>query len=166
MRLEVSLSSKTVPFRRYPGLSHRLKTLIALSLIAPAGIAQRATSPRQPLSPEVMAVHRLAKRPTATSTSALDTTATSQAVDSTFNSAQGPGPGARVSPGPGCNLFPAPASTGANVGLSYFGPSPSTLNPSLVGPVQLLNSGTVDASNATITLALEEHGTSSVRYFA
>jgi hypothetical protein len=38
--------------------------------------------------------------------------------------------------------------------LSYFGPSPSTVNPSLVGPVQLLNSGTVDAAHGTVTLPL------------
>ena len=36
----------------------------------------------------------------------------------------------------------------------YFGPSPSFLNRSLVGPVQLLNSGTVDAAHGTITLPL------------
>ncbi|GAC1674931.1 MAG: hypothetical protein NVS9B2_24720 [Steroidobacteraceae bacterium] len=38
--------------------------------------------------------------------------------------------------------------------LTYFGPSPSTTNPSLVGPVQLLNSGTVDAKHGTTTLPL------------
>jgi hypothetical protein len=43
---------------------------------------------------------------------------------------------------------------GATVPLSYFGPSPSTTNPSLVGPVQLLKSGTVDAAKGTITLPL------------
>jgi hypothetical protein len=40
------------------------------------------------------------------------------------------------------------------VPLSYFGPSPSTTNPSLVGPVQLLNTGKVDAANGTITIPL------------
>jgi hypothetical protein len=69
------------------------------------------------------------------------------------NTAQGPGPGP-IGPGPGCNLFPAPPSVGAAVNLSYFGPPPSTSNRSLVGPVQLLNSGTVDASKGTITLPL------------
>jgi len=54
----------------------------------------------------------------------------------------------------GCNLFPAPPSVGAAVPLSYFGPSPSETNPSLVGPVQLLKSGTVDVTNGTITLPL------------
>lgn len=57
-------------------------------------------------------------------------------------------------PGPGCNLFPAPASVGATVGLSYFGPPPSTGNPSLVGPVQLLKSGQIDDKKGTITLPL------------
>src|SRR5580704_7183444 len=71
----------------------------------------------------------------------------------TFNSDQGPGPGP-IGPGPGCNLFPAPPSVGAAVPLSYFGPSPSETNPSLVGPVQLLKSGTVDAAHGTITLPL------------
>jgi len=70
-----------------------------------------------------------------------------------FNSAQGPGPGP-IGPGPGCNLFPAPPSVGATVPLTYFGPSPSETNPSLVGPVQLLKSGTVDAAHGTITLPL------------
>jgi hypothetical protein len=69
------------------------------------------------------------------------------------NTAQGPGPGP-IGPGPGCNLFPAPASIGASVGLSYFGPPPSESNPSLVGPLQLLRSGTVNETNGTITLPL------------
>jgi hypothetical protein len=71
----------------------------------------------------------------------------------TFNTDQGPGPGP-IGPGPGCNLFPAPASIGASVNLSYFGPAPSESNPSLVGPVQLLKSGTVDTAKGTITLPL------------
>jgi hypothetical protein len=70
-----------------------------------------------------------------------------------FNTAQGPGPGP-IGPGPGCNLFPAPPSVGATVNLSYFGPSPSTVNRSLVGPVQLLNSGPVDVTKGTITIPL------------
>src|SRR5215471_20103098 len=64
-----------------------------------------------------------------------------------------PSPGV-FGPGPGCNLFPAPPSVGASVPLSYFGPPPSESNPSLVGPVQLLKSGTVDATKGTITLPL------------
>src|SRR5260370_31923339 len=64
-----------------------------------------------------------------------------------------PGPGP-IAPGPGCNLFPAPPSVGATVNLSYFGPPPSETNPILVGPVQLLKSGTIDAAKGTITLPL------------
>ncbi len=64
-----------------------------------------------------------------------------------------PSPGV-FGPGPGCNLFPAPASVGATVGLSYFGPPPSTNNPSLVGPVQLVKSGRVDDAKGTVTLPL------------
>ncbi len=67
--------------------------------------------------------------------------------------ADGPGPGPRGG-GPGCDLFPAPASVGATVDLSYFGPPPSESNPSLVGPLQLLRSGRVDAIKGTITLPL------------
>ena len=52
------------------------------------------------------------------------------------------------------NVFPAPASIGTAVSLSYFGPPPSTVNQSLVGPVQLLNTGPIDTANGTITLPL------------
>jgi hypothetical protein len=69
------------------------------------------------------------------------------------NTAQGPGPGP-IGPGPGCNLLPAPPSVGATVNLSYFGPSPSTVNRSLVGPVQLLNTGPIDVAKGTITIPL------------
>src|SRR5713101_5538220 len=69
------------------------------------------------------------------------------------NTAQGPGPGP-IGPGPGCNVFPAPPSVGATVNLSYFGPPPSTVNRSLVGPVQLLNTGPVDVAKGTITIPL------------
>src|SRR5689334_22975771 len=69
------------------------------------------------------------------------------------NTAQGPGPGP-IGPGPGCNLFPAPASVGTTVNLSYFGPPPSSVNQSLVGPVQLLKTGPVDTTKGTITIPL------------
>ena len=68
----------------------------------------------------------------------------------------GPAPGPRSSPGAGCNLFPAPASTGAAVPITYFGPSPSSTDPDLVGPYQLLQSGVVDSIKGTITLPLYE----------
>jgi len=69
------------------------------------------------------------------------------------NFGDGPSP-SPLGPGPGCNLFPAPASTGASVPLSYFGPPPSASNPSLVGPYQLLQSGRVNVAKGTITLPL------------
>jgi hypothetical protein len=153
MLLDVSLSSTPEPRDSSSAgvsfLSRCVRSLFVLSLTAPLGIAQ--THPSQPLSPEVMAIHQLAKRPIAPAVT-VDTAAATQS-SSSFNSAQGPGAGA-IGPGPGCDLFPAPASVGASVPLSYFGPSPSTVNPSLVGPVQLLKSGTVDAANGTITLPL------------
>src|SRR5260370_414864 len=74
-------------------------------------------------------------------------------TDGNPNTAQGPGPGP-IGPGPGCNLFPAPPSVGTRVNLSYFGPPPSTTNQSLVGPVQLLKTGPVDAIKGTITIPL------------
>jgi hypothetical protein len=88
------------------------------------------------------------------STTSSGNRSTNQSGNSnTFNSDQGPGPGP-IGPGPGCNLFPAPPSVGATVPLTYFGPPPSETNPGLVGPVQLLKSGTVDAARGTITLPL------------
>jgi hypothetical protein len=71
----------------------------------------------------------------------------------TFNTDQGPGPGP-IGPGPGCDVFPAPASIGTAVSLSYFGPPPSTVNQSLVGPVQLLNTGPIDTASGTVTIPL------------
>jgi hypothetical protein len=154
MRLDVCTSSTPESRSSYFAkvLSLCVKSLFVLSLTAPLGFAQTPKTAKQPLSPEVMAVHQLAKRPTAKAVAPVET-ATATQIDSTFNSAQGPGPGP-IGPGPGCDLFPAPPSVGASVPLSYFGPSPSTVNPSLVGPVQLLKSGTVDAAHGTITLPL------------
>lgn len=51
---------------------------------------------------------------------------------------------------------PAPASIGADIPLTYFGPPPSSLDPELVGPHQLLRSGTIDTDAGTITLPLYE----------
>jgi len=42
----------------------------------------------------------------------------------------------------------------ARVPLPYFGPPPSTSDNQLVGPVQLLRSGTIDQQTETITLPL------------
>lgn len=79
--------------------------------------------------------------------------AATPAVQTDPSFGNGPAPGPR-GPGPGCNLFPAPASTGTDVPITYFGPSPSFTNPSLVGPYQLLQSGMVDSIKGTITLPL------------
>jgi hypothetical protein len=105
------------------------------------------------LSPEILAMHARLKRPFATTPSNLEFAVLNEANSSTFNSEQGPGAGP-IGPGPGCDLFPAPASIGTSVPLSYFGPPPSSSNPSLVGPVQLLKSGQLDVVHGTITLPL------------
>jgi hypothetical protein len=51
-------------------------------------------------------------------------------------------------------IQPAPAAIGADVPLTYFGPAGSKVQKELVGPLQLLNSGTVDTAKGTITLPL------------
>ena len=49
---------------------------------------------------------------------------------------------------------PAPPSTGTDVPLSYFGPMASEVNKNLVGPVQLLRSGSLSRRRTTIELPL------------
>jgi len=112
---------------------------ISLGVSAFAEDAARHRTPRRQVSGSILQT--------------LQRTAISRATATDPNQQQGPGGGA-IGPGPGCNLFPAPPSVGANVGLSYFGPSPSSVNRSLVGPVQLLNTGPVDDQNGTITIPL------------
>lgn len=51
-------------------------------------------------------------------------------------------------------IAPPPASIGADVPATYFGPAPSTVNPNLVGPLTLLTSGPIDFEKGTITLPL------------
>src|ERR671915_840949 len=51
-------------------------------------------------------------------------------------------------------IAPPPPSIGADVPVTYFGPSPSQVQKELVGPVQLLRSGPVDLEELTITLPL------------
>ena len=65
-----------------------------------------------------------------------------------------PGRVAQNSQGPGCRIRPASPAIGADVPETYFGPAPSTVNPSLVGPVLLLTAGEVDTAAETITLPL------------
>jgi hypothetical protein len=123
-----------------------------MSCLLPSTVfAQNVVAARPPLSPEAMALHLLAKRSVA---KPIDGIEPPRASSSGVNSAQGPGEGARDLGQPGCDLFPAPASIGTNVPLSYFGPPPSTVNQSLVGPVQLLNTGQVDSIHGTITIPL------------
>lgn len=52
----------------------------------------------------------------------------------------------------GCRAEPSSPSIGADVPASYFGPPPATVNPSLVGPLQLLTSGPLDAQARIITI--------------
>ena len=52
------------------------------------------------------------------------------------------------------NGAPAPPSIGADVPVTYFGPMPSSVKKELVGPVQLLRSGTLDVKKATIEIPL------------
>ncbi len=54
----------------------------------------------------------------------------------------------------GCSFGSANAATGADVPATYFGPSPSTVQKELVGPLQLLTAGKLDAKAATLTLPL------------
>jgi hypothetical protein len=128
-----------------------LASAAVMSGLAPStSLAQSTVADKPPLSPEAMALHRLVKRPVVKLTETVDVVESSSGV----NSAQGFGALARDQGHPGCDLFPAPANIGTNVGLSYFGPPPSTINQSLVGPVQLLNTGQVEATPGTITIPL------------
>lgn len=143
--------------RTQPRATRRIGVILSGALLGSFGsslaLAQDNLPTQEPISPEAMAIHAQAKRPVAHPATSLEPALGLAAVASTINTAQGPGPGP-IGPGPGCDLFPAPPSVGASVPLTYFGPSPSTTNPSLVGPVQLLNSGTVDAQHGTITIPL------------
>ncbi|WP_162909567.1 hypothetical protein [Aggregatilinea lenta] len=57
-------------------------------------------------------------------------------------------------PGIGDDAAPPPPSIGADIPLTYFGPAPSTVEKELIGPYQLLQSGTVDQAARTVTLPL------------
>src|SRR6266404_5657882 len=151
------------------GTSHSAastRSIFALAILFVCGLlthsAAAQTSPQirttqahvtPSISREILAIHARAKRPVAAAPTSLELAAATTVTSTTFNSDQGPGPGP-IGPGPGCNLFPVPPSVGATVPLSYFGPPPSDVNQSFVGPVQLLRSGTVDAAHGTITLPL------------
>ena len=52
------------------------------------------------------------------------------------------------------DVAPAPASIGADIPLTYFGPAPSQVMRELIGPYQLLKAGKVDLEAGTVTLPL------------
>ncbi len=56
--------------------------------------------------------------------------------------------------GLGDNVMPAPPSIGSVVPLTYFGPAPSSVNPSFIGPYQLLTSSKVNMNRLTVTMPL------------
>jgi hypothetical protein len=62
---------------------------------------------KQPLPPEILAMHSRAKRPAVTAPTSLELAATTALASTTFNSEQGPGPGP-IGPGPGAICFPRP----------------------------------------------------------
>jgi hypothetical protein len=51
-------------------------------------------------------------------------------------------------------VAPAPPSIGADIPLTYFGPAPSSVQKELIGPLQLLRSGSIDLDAGTIELPL------------
>jgi hypothetical protein len=53
-------------------------------------------------------------------------------------------------------VAPPPASVGAQVPLTYFGPAPSDVQKELIGPYKLLKAGEVDLKAETVTLPLYE----------
>ena len=106
---------------------------VSLSICALAQTSGPLRTPRRLVQGKIESPYRLADIGAAASASP--------------NTAQGPG-GVPLGPGPGCDVFPASANIGTAVPLSYFGPPPSSVNQSLVGPVQLLNTGQIDSRAA------------------
>jgi hypothetical protein len=49
---------------------------------------------------------------------------------------------------------PSPPSVGADVPVTYFGPAPSSVEPELIGPHQLLTAGKMDLNTGVVTLPL------------
>lgn len=52
------------------------------------------------------------------------------------------------------DVRPSPPSIGSDIPVTYFGPPPSSVEPELIGPVQLLTAGVLDEDAGTITLPL------------
>lgn len=50
----------------------------------------------------------------------------------------------------------SPPSIGTDIPVTYFGPPPSSVEPELIGPLQLLTSGSLNLDAGTITLPLYE----------
>ena len=61
---------------------------------------------------------------------------------------------AQSTDGPGCKIDPTAPSVGADIPLTYFGPTPSTVDKRYVGPLQLLTAGVLDKAAGTLTLPL------------
>ena len=59
-------------------------------------------------------------------------------------------------PGSQAQIAPPPASVGAQVPLTYFGPAPADVQKELIGPFKLLKAGEVDLKAETVTLPLYE----------
>ena len=52
------------------------------------------------------------------------------------------------------DVRPSPASIGTDIPVTYFGPPPSSVEPELIGDLQLLTAGVLDEDAGTITLPL------------
>ena len=52
------------------------------------------------------------------------------------------------------DVRPSPPSIGTDIPVTYFGPPPSSVEPELIGPFQLLTTGVLDEDEGTITLPL------------
>ncbi len=52
------------------------------------------------------------------------------------------------------DVRPSPPSIGADIPVTYFGPPPSSVEPELIGDLQLLTAGTLNEDEGTITLPL------------
>lgn len=50
------------------------------------------------------------------------------------------------------DIGPSPPSIGSDIPVTYFGPPPSSVEPELIGPRQLLTAGVLDEDAGTITL--------------
>lgn len=61
---------------------------------------------------------------------------------------------AQISAMPGCAVGAASGAIGTDIAETYFGPAPSTVQKELVGPLQLLTAGKLDARAGTLILPL------------